>query len=338
MPFLSVIVPVYNVEKYLRNCIESVISQGFQDLEVILVDDGSSDDSVTICDYYAARNQRVKVIHKTNGGLSSARNVGIMNSSGKYITFLDSDDAWSLGQLDKVISIVQSEVIDLLVFSTIDKVSDGSLYIRNDSFKLDNSKLTLSVSSYYSLLIKSGNLRESACTKLIKRSFLIKHNLFFQDKLISEDTEWMLRVLRCISYVTLCDIPLLICTFGRIGSISNTAGKRSASDLLKIIKQSIEFYDFHPHASKIKSYELQHCAYLLSITMGIYGGLNEHEKNELKDKIGQYKYLLDTNNCNKVRLVRICCRLVGINVTCKVLSIYMYFNKTKLLNRKRINE
>ena len=93
MPEISVIVPVYNVEKYLSECIESVLAQTFSNFELILVDDGSTDSSGDICDSYAKRDLRIKVIHKANGGVSSARNVGINASNGKYITFIDSDDA-----------------------------------------------------------------------------------------------------------------------------------------------------------------------------------------------------------------------------------------------------
>lgn len=89
---ISVIVPVYNVEKYLSRCIDSIISQTFSDFELILVDDGSTDSSGKICDEYGKKDGRVKVIHKRNGGLSSARNCGLENAKGNYICFVDSDD------------------------------------------------------------------------------------------------------------------------------------------------------------------------------------------------------------------------------------------------------
>ena len=89
---VSVILPIYNVELYLRECIDSVIMQSYKNLEIILVDDGSTDQSPYICDAYAKIDSRIKVIHKKNGGLSDARNVGIRASSGAYIALVDSDD------------------------------------------------------------------------------------------------------------------------------------------------------------------------------------------------------------------------------------------------------
>ncbi len=92
MPEISIIVPVYNAEKYLRHCIESILAQTFTDFELLLINDGSSDSSELICDEYARIDKRVKVYHKKNGGVSTARNLGLEKSRGKYITFSDSDD------------------------------------------------------------------------------------------------------------------------------------------------------------------------------------------------------------------------------------------------------
>ena len=89
---ISVIIPIYKVEKYLRECIDSIINQSFKNLEIILVDDGSPDNCGKICDEYAKKDNRLKVIHKENGGLSSARNAGLDIATGEYISFVDSDD------------------------------------------------------------------------------------------------------------------------------------------------------------------------------------------------------------------------------------------------------
>lgn len=93
-PFISVIVPVYNVENYLNQCIESVLTQSFVDFELILVNDGSTDMSGCICEQYSVKDDRIKVCHKNNGGLSSARNAGLLICKGEYVAFLDSDDYW----------------------------------------------------------------------------------------------------------------------------------------------------------------------------------------------------------------------------------------------------
>lgn len=107
MPQISVIVPVYNVEKFLPRCIESVLAQAFTDFELILVDDGSPDNCGAICDEYAAMDSRIRVIHKANGGAASARNCGLDAASGKYIAFVDSDDSVH----EKYLSIMHDAMI-----------------------------------------------------------------------------------------------------------------------------------------------------------------------------------------------------------------------------------
>ena len=91
-PKISIIVPVYNAERYLHRCIDSILAQTFRDFELLLIDDGSKDNSGYICDEYAEKDERVKVWHKENGGVSSARNVGLDNARGEWVTFADSDD------------------------------------------------------------------------------------------------------------------------------------------------------------------------------------------------------------------------------------------------------
>ncbi len=91
-PKISVIVPVYNVEQYLPRCIDSILAQTFTDFELLLIDDGSRDNSGKICDEYAEKDSRIRVFHKENGGVSSARNVGLDNTCGEYVSFIDSDD------------------------------------------------------------------------------------------------------------------------------------------------------------------------------------------------------------------------------------------------------
>lgn len=91
-PRISVIVPVYNVEQYLPRCVESILAQTYENLEILLVEDGTKDNSGAICDAYARQDARVKAIHKENGGLSSARNAGIDAATGDYLSFVDSDD------------------------------------------------------------------------------------------------------------------------------------------------------------------------------------------------------------------------------------------------------
>lgn len=115
MPQISVIVPVYNVEQYLSRCLDSIINQTYRNFEVILVDDGSPDKCPEICDYYALQDNRIKVIHKENGGLADARNEGIRASSGEFITFIDSDDFVSFRYLEVLLDGITRHNADIII-------------------------------------------------------------------------------------------------------------------------------------------------------------------------------------------------------------------------------
>lgn len=117
-PKISIIVPIYNAEKYLQRCIDSVLLQTFKDFELLLIDDGSTDKSGMICEEYAKKDKRVHVYHKTNGGVSSARNMGLDNSKGLFIGFVDADDWLELDYLQKLISYFELN-IDLVECSYI---------------------------------------------------------------------------------------------------------------------------------------------------------------------------------------------------------------------------
>ena len=113
VPLISVIIPVYNVEKYLNRCVQSVCNQTYHNLEIILVDDGSTDNSGKLCDEWAVKDLRIKVIHKDNGGLSSARNIGLDNAKGEYIGYVDSDDWIDMEMYSYLWTILKSYQVDV---------------------------------------------------------------------------------------------------------------------------------------------------------------------------------------------------------------------------------
>ena len=124
MAEVSVIVPVYQVEKYIAQCIESVLNQTFQNFELILVDDGSKDSSGIICDSYAARDDRIQVIHTENRGAAAARNIGLDRASGKYITFLDGDDYLAGNMIEKLYAVIDNSEYDMVVCDFLNLLTD----------------------------------------------------------------------------------------------------------------------------------------------------------------------------------------------------------------------
>ena len=165
---ISVVVPVYNVEKYLKRCIKSVLNQTYKNLEIILVDDGSKDKSGQICDEYSKKDERIKVIHKENGGLSDARNVGIENSFGKYICFIDSDDYVDVKFLENLYSIIKKYNADISV-CCYKIVSENVENLKIEEKREYNEEVWDKEQSYKELLL-FGKLENYIWNKLLKKS------------------------------------------------------------------------------------------------------------------------------------------------------------------------
>lgn len=126
-PLISVIVPIYNVEKYLARCVDSIVNQTYKNLEIILVDDGSPDRCPKMCDDYAEKDSRIKVVHKKNGGLSDARNAGMAVATGEYISFIDSDDYVSDDFFECLLDVMNKENSDIAECSVVKLYEDGHL-------------------------------------------------------------------------------------------------------------------------------------------------------------------------------------------------------------------
>lgn len=145
IPKISVIVPVYKVEKYLHRCIDSILSQSFTDFELILVDDGSPDNCGKICDEYAQKDSRVRVFHKSNGGVSSARNLGLDNAIGEWVTFIDSDDYIEQGYISELMFYQEHNDVEFVAICNYIKKHTDSIHIslKKEEFDLLFSKYEL---------------------------------------------------------------------------------------------------------------------------------------------------------------------------------------------------
>lgn len=204
---ISVVIPVYKVEPYLHRCVDSVLKQSFmQEYEIILVDDGSPDNCPQICDEYATQFSNIKVIHKQNGGLSSARNAGLKEATGKYIAFIDSDDWYEPYTLEALFTIAEEKKVDFVrfcpMYSGWPNHSDGEGYDDGPYRQLEDGYYDIERirSSILPRLIATPQLTlgpiVSAWRSFYKREFLIKNNLcFYEDIKYCEDSIFSANVL-----------------------------------------------------------------------------------------------------------------------------------------------
>lgn len=182
-PLLSVIVPVYNVKKYLKKCIDSIIEQTYQHLQIILIDDGSTDGSGEICDQYAAKESRITVIHQKNGGQSRARNSGMLMATGEYVAFVDSDDYLAKNTYSDMVSIAESNHVDVVRFG-FRTVTEGET---TPEFEGEMEYTQLSCNDFLKGLL-SGRTRLMVWCAIYKRELV--SDVFFEQDVIYEDAIW----------------------------------------------------------------------------------------------------------------------------------------------------
>ena len=182
MVAVSIVIPVYNIEKYLRECLDSLVNQSFKDFEVICINDGSKDGSLVILEEYAKKDSRFKVISQTNGGSGSARNNGLSKAKGKYVQFLDGDDYFEPEMLEKLYNLAEKHQAEIAVCSSKKVDDEGNI----TETKNPNSPLNLNlipfnkVFNYKDFPNDIFNLTGTApWNKLYLREMLIKNNLTF---------------------------------------------------------------------------------------------------------------------------------------------------------------
>jgi glycosyltransferase involved in cell wall biosynthesis len=197
---ISIIIPVYNVEKYLKECVDSVRKQTYKNLEIILIDDGSKDNSGKLCDELAKEDNRIKVIHKENGGLSDARNVGIENATGEYIQFIDSDD------------FVEKDMIEILhndICQEKADVSMCSLYLYKDGEKTTDASYKREIFNKEQVLkeiLLDERVRSYAWNKMFKKSLF--ESIRFPKGKVFEDIYTMSPIFQKANKIVFNDIPL----------------------------------------------------------------------------------------------------------------------------------
>lgn len=208
MPFFSIIVPVYKVEKYLSRFLESVASQTFTDYEVLLVDDGSPDHSGAICDEFCTSHPLFRTIHKPNGGVSSARNLGIEEAKGEWLLFFDSDDVVIPEALEKIHRACGKYDPDVVIYN-IEEDTNG---MRNKTIKHNIAygyeyKGEELVKSVFPLLC-TGSTLNSPCNKAYRHSIITENMLSFPNRKRGEDWLFNLRYFECISSAVAIDYTL----------------------------------------------------------------------------------------------------------------------------------
>lgn len=294
---VSVIVPVYKVEKYLNQCVTSIVHQTYKDLEIILVDDGSPDTCPQLCDKWSLKDERVKVVHKPNGGLSDARNAGLSEATGEYVLFIDSDDWISLNMVSDLVEIMEKENADMSICQFANVFSDGRIEA-NSLF--NESNLILDRKEAFDLLIEDTMLTNHVWRKMYKRS-LINSNVFPKGKNY-EDIYAMPSLLKNCSKIVCTNKIEYFYRQNNAGIIQNKSISNYQDQIDALEYSKKEIIDIEPDLKeKVNGYQI---VKLIGVLREIINSNNDSllnlekiiEKNILEIPISTYKSIPGKKN------------------------------------------
>ena len=278
-PRISIIVPVYKVEKYLDKCVQSVINQTYGNIEIILVDDGSPDACPAMCDNYAKQDSRIRVIHKSNGGLSDARNAGIREALADYLLFVDSDDFIDLDTCERFIRAMGNYLPDIVV-GNARKVEAEEVSVMQH--RLNTVGQVITGEQYLKAELKTGTMYMAAWLNLYNRAFLLNNGLEFKVGLLHEDEQFTPRVFLKATVVIGIDI-IFYNYLIRDGSI--TKNRDRTKNGIHIVQTCYELSKIY---ESLKDKALKRLLLDVLVTKYLYGfqigRLNRKEYDELINK------------------------------------------------------
>lgn len=320
---LSIIIPVYNVEKYIVECIESVVSQCGNECEIILVNDGSTDSSGTICAQYAQSYSYIKLVNKENGGLSSARNEGIKIAKGKYITFIDSDDKLFPSSLQNVLSWIKNEDADICFLRAVKLFPNGNMSDLNEC--IDRKKIyKKSKKNAIHYLAHRPKYPGSAWAKLLKRDLIVGNGIHFPyDKRFSEDLGFIRDCLLYANSFDALNFSYYLYRQKREGSITNKVSTNNFYDLLQFIIESIEMLTTNKKAKdSISRCLMGFVAYEYVVLMHVLNGVAVQDFPNALEEIKKYRWVLKYSRSFKIRVISVLCLIIGIEKTAKITTQY----------------
>ena len=295
--FFSIIVPVYNVEDYLRQCLDSILSQTFRNYQIILVNDGSTDSSFRICQDYKQKYSSIVLIDKENGGLSDARNTGLIAAKGDYIIFSDSDDYWvGNDALQNINDLIKESNADLIIheetrfFSPTDaKCKYNQKFIKNKKGNFEAEILDL---VYYDLYTAS------AWDKVIRRPILLDNELFFTVGRKSEDIEWTAKLMYHIETFSIYSKSFYFYRQARKGSITTTITEKNITDVHLMVKNGLNEKPVHSVIINQAVENYWACSYV--VILKDFYVLSSKMKKQIWNDVVSWKYLLKTGRNLKV--------------------------------------
>lgn len=317
---LSIVIPVYNVERYLEECVDSIYNQMTDACELVLVDDGSTDLSGVICDRYAHKSPNVKVIHQENRGQSFARNAGLSIAKGRYVTFVDSDDKISFGSIPVILDWISTEGTDLCFLQCVKWYSDGTTVDMGECIQREAIK-GKSPEEAMQHLASRPKYSGSPCTKLYKTSMLLDNGLSFPcDRRCAEDLKFVFDCILCAQTFDVLTVPYYQYRQNRQGSVTNQITYSHFVALLQFVEEVVEKTTENRHPKDlISKCAMSFAAYEYSIAVWQYNFLGDDSKENAYQLLKKYKWVMKYAKNLKSRIIYAGISLMGIKPTVKLL-------------------
>lgn len=330
-PLFSVVIPVYNVRDYLNECIDSILKQSCRNYEIILVDDGSSDGSEAICDHYAADHSNITVIHKTNGGQSFARNVGINSARGQYFIFVDSDDYIS----DSTLEQFEDKIIK---YGQLDVILSECMYGVEPDGKIVDAQGRLNASEYEGITGEQALTKMyettpdwSPCGKCYRTEYWRDHGFAFMEDRVSEDLQLIDRVTLEAQNVAMISAHYYY-RWKIQSSTMHGNFEKLVFDTIFVLADWNEYLNSRNLTRKLECAIRESLANLLEHTiMGNVFYIRKEKRNEAIDRVKEVSYYLNYDRSAEGKIIRASVALLGMSNTCLLL------NKIKSIRKKKQN-
>lgn len=309
--YISIVIPVYNVEAYLDECIQSILAQSYEQYEVILVNDGSTDRSGSICDGYAQQDSRIHVIHKTNSGLSDTRNVGTQQARGEYIVYIDSDDYICDPNFLRKINEKANAGFDVICYRFKKYFEDKKIF-RECTYTCPNIDKIGTVTGRINEMVIRDAFYCSAWSKAIRHNIIKDYAIQFEKGLLGEDQEWYYHVLTKIQSITYIDEAMLVYR-QRANSITSSWKIKNLTDCIYVVNK---WYNQIPKEEIEDDYKealLNSVAKLYCNLLIAYTCFRDPEKKKYEFELQKMQELLKYDINPRVRVFYKVYRLIGFH-------------------------
>ena len=328
-PLFSIIVPIYKVEDYLEECVSSILAQTYSNYELILVDDGSHDSCPELCDKWAERDSRIKTVHKSNGGLSDARNAGINTAEGENLLMLDGDDYYNNDKaLELLADKIEKNHSDIVMFGCTDwnMRTDEKIISRGgyDVEFIENSPYD----DVLHMLLSRKQLPGGSTVFAAKRSIIEDNNIRFKYGIQAEDHDYVLAVFLNSKSISALDEPFYLYRQARPGSITGSSSLKMIDGITYTVDKWYGIFEKLDN-EVLKRDFLNYLAFIYTTGFVVSGRLPKDKRKQAFSMMKKYKFILDYGYWKKTRLTRLGINVAGMNLFS--LAAVWYFNKTHII-------